>query len=105
MLSCAARSGFLPCLASLLICLQHIACANASTWVFVACSHGAESRIRTYVNGCPQASDQNPFELHVIIIDYLMFNWRPFVVHLTETINEQVRRIGSGRIQIGSLTD
>lgn len=32
----------------------------------------------------------NPFEIHLIILDTSLANWRPYIVYLTEQITEHV---------------
>lgn len=32
----------------------------------------------------------NPFEIHLIVLDNLLANWRPYIIYLTEKIAEQV---------------
>jgi hypothetical protein len=32
----------------------------------------------------------NPFEVHLLLLDTAMANWRPYLVHMTTEINEQV---------------
>ena len=34
----------------------------------------------------------NPFEIHLILLDSALANWRPYIVGLTEQITKQVCR-------------
>ena len=34
--------------------------------------------------------ESNPFEIHLIVLDNVLANWRPYIIYLTKKITEQV---------------
>ncbi|KAI4159818.1 MAG: hypothetical protein LQ342_006236 [Letrouitia transgressa] len=56
--------------------------------------------IRIYIKSCRDLSNINPFEIHVIIIDVALANWRPYITYLTEEITKQ-----SDKILVASVND
>lgn len=64
--------------------------ANSSTWVFVAIPKRTKLSLGRYVRGSSDLTALNPFETHLIILDTILANWRPYIVYLTERINEHV---------------
>ena len=65
---------------------------KSSTWVFIAPSQRAQFRLDEYVQCC-EVRDTNPFEIHVLLLDTALSNWRQYMVYLTVETNE---RVGSG---------
>ena len=61
-----------------------------STWLLVAPSKGTKQSVETYVKQSSDLSTLNPFEIHLLILDGSLANWRPYIVYLTEKITEQV---------------
>ena len=66
----------------------------ASTWILISASQRAKLSIDRYVKSCREMSSMNPFEIHLIILDAALANWRPFIVGLTEDITLQVWMTG-----------
>lgn len=64
--------------------------ANTSTWVLVASSRRTKRSVGKYVRGSSDLTALNPFEIHLIILDTSLANWRPYIIYLTEQITEQV---------------
>lgn len=62
----------------------------ASTWVLISASQRAEQCIDRYVKSCVDLSPLNPFEIHLILLDTIIANWRPYIVSLTDRIRQQV---------------
>ena len=65
---------------------------RASTWVMVAASKSLETNIDRYVRSCTDIPQLNPFEIHVLILDNALVNWRQCILHLTERATQQVRK-------------
>jgi len=63
---------------------------KSSTWVMIAPSQKVELRIERYIKSCDDVANHSPFEFHIIILDTVLANWRPFIIHLTESITKQV---------------
>lgn len=63
---------------------------EASTWILIAASSKTEVCLDRYIKSCRDLSNINPFEIHVIIIDVALANWRPYITYLTEEITKQV---------------
>jgi hypothetical protein len=63
---------------------------GASTWAFVAISQRAEERLDMYLRTAGSMDDLNPFEIHLLLLDTAMANWRPYMVYLTAETNKQV---------------
>ncbi len=66
------------------------ASSMASTWVLIAASRRAELSIDRYIKSCVDMAALNPFEIHLIVLDTALANWRPYIVSLTERITQQV---------------
>ena len=64
---------------------------NTPTWMLVAASKRTKRSVRKYVEGSSNLTALNPFEIHLIILDTSLANWRPYIIYLTEQITEQVR--------------
>lgn len=62
----------------------------ASTWVMVSASRRAERCIDRYVKGCVDLAPLNPFEIHLILLDTVLANWRPYLISLTDRIRQLV---------------
>jgi hypothetical protein len=63
---------------------------GSSTWILVTPSEAALLRLGRYVKSCQDLSLRNPFELHLLLLDTALANWRPYMVSLTESVNNQV---------------
>ncbi len=72
---------------------QYITDDKSSTWIMISLSQKTQLRIDRYIKSSPNAADLSPFELHLIILDSALANWRPFIISLTESITQQVRSI------------
>lgn len=56
----------------------------------ISASQRAEQCIDRYVRSCVDLSPLNPFEIHLILLDTMIANWRPYIVSLTDRIRQQV---------------
>ena len=63
---------------------------RSSSWVVVSASSDAESGIDRYIKSEGDLTALCPFELHLLIVEHALSNWRPYIAHLTEDISEQV---------------
>ena len=64
---------------------------KSSTWVMVSPSEKTEVCLDGYIQKCGDMTLLNPFEIHLLVLDTLLANWRPYIVDLTERITQQVR--------------
>ena len=69
---------------------------KSSTWIMISASEKTELCLDRYVRSCTDLAGLNPFEIHLIILDTALANWRPYIVDLTERIMEQVRLVFPG---------
>ena len=58
----------------------------------IAASERTQSSLDHYVGSCTDLASLNPFEIHVLVLDSALTNWRPYIIALTEEITHQVRR-------------
>ncbi|KAL9119693.1 MAG: hypothetical protein Q9187_003752 [Circinaria calcarea] len=66
---------------------------QSSTWVLIAASTSAQLHLDRYIKSSDSLATLNPFEIHLIILDTALANWRPYIVDLSEKITEQSDRI------------
>lgn len=64
---------------------------ESSSWVMIAASKRTETSLDRYIESCEDIAQLNPFEIHLIVLDTALANWRPYIVDLTERITQQVR--------------
>ena len=64
--------------------------SRSSSWVFIAPSVDVEEHLGLYMRDSSDLGASNPFEFHLIFLDVSLATWRPYIVHLTETIKQQV---------------
>lgn len=77
---------------------------NSSSWVMIAPSKRTETSLDRYIKSCENIAQLNPFEIHLIVLDTALANWRPYIVGLTEKITQQVRTISNVPSSISILT-
>ncbi|KAL9119592.1 MAG: hypothetical protein Q9187_003855 [Circinaria calcarea] len=70
--------------------LLRLIAEQCSTWVLIAASGSAEARLEKYIKTFDSLAGLNPFEIHLIIFDTALANWRPRIVDLTEKVTAQV---------------
>lgn len=63
---------------------------DVSTWVMISASQKMETCMDRYVKSLRSVSAPNPFNVHVLLFDTALANWRPFIISLTQKINKQV---------------
>jgi len=57
----------------------------------IAASKRTKRSLDRYVRSCNNLASLNPFEIHVIVLDTALENWRPYIIALTERVMQQVR--------------
>ena len=68
---------------------------KSSSWVIIAASKRTETSLDRYIKSCEDIAQSNPFEVHLIVLDTALANWRPYIISLTERITQQVRPIST----------
>lgn len=63
---------------------------KASTWIIISASTLIEDSLNGYIKNSEDLSALNPFEIHVILLDTALGNWRSYIIFLTEEISKQV---------------
>jgi hypothetical protein len=71
---------------------QYRATTRSSTWLTIALSQRAQSRLDSYIRVSGDLSRYDPFELHLLLLDTATTNWRPYLVDMAAQTNEQVSR-------------
>ncbi|KAL2049176.1 hypothetical protein ABVK25_010526 [Lepraria finkii] len=67
--------------------------SNSSTWVLISASKKTEEILDSYMGGCGGYASVNPFEIHLLILDTALTNWRRYIVDLTDKIRKQSDRV------------
>lgn len=70
----------------------------------IAPSKSAETSLDRYIKSCKDIAQLNPFEIHLIVLDTALANWRPYIIGLTERITKQVRTILTTLSSVFTLT-
>ena len=83
---------------------QHRFKTGSSSWVIVAASSDTESSIDQYIKSTGDLISQCPFEMHLLIIESALSNWRPYIAHLSKVISMQVWNILSILVRDSSRT-
>ncbi|MCJ1242727.1 hypothetical protein MMC14_010736 [Varicellaria rhodocarpa] len=66
---------------------------ESSTWVLISASDSAHRRLDRYIKSSTNITTLNPFEIHLILLDSALENWRRYIVDLTEKITQQSDRV------------
>ena len=64
----------------------------------ISASTKIKNSLKEYAKSSENLSALNPFEIHVIILDTALGNWRSYLIYLTEEISKQVWQIKSDNI-------
>lgn len=56
----------------------------------ISASKRAELCLDRYIKSSGNIPEPNPFEVHLVLLDTALANWRPYIVDLTERITRQV---------------
>lgn len=73
---------------------------GSSTWIVVSASGNTESSIDRYIKSAGDLTEHCPFDMHLLIIEAALSNWRPYIFHLRDEILDLVsffRQVGSVR--------
>ena len=70
---------------------KYTAADKSSSWIMIAASERTRSSLDLYVRSCTDLASFNPFEIHVLVLDSALANWRSYIIELTERITSQVR--------------
>lgn len=62
----------------------------ASAWMFVALTQPTTDCISKYLQNSTDQAKASPFELHVLLLNVVMSNWRAYFVHLSAKTHELV---------------
>ena len=65
--------------------------SQKSTWLFVSLCEAAQKRINEYVQCCGEEPALHPFDIHFILVDIAVTQWRPYLVELTKDVEDHVR--------------
>jgi len=60
----------------------------SSTWIFVTLPKLAEGRLEDYLRTCSRTSAPNSFDIHLLLLDTVTANWRPYLVDLSAEIDK-----------------
>ena len=71
---------------------KYMAADRSSSWIMIAASERTQSSIDLYIRNCTDLASFNPFEIHVLVLDSALSNWRSYIIDLSERITYQVRR-------------
>ena len=74
------------------ICHKYTACDRSSSWIMIAASERTKSSLDLYIRNCTDLASLNPFEIHALVLDSALTNWRSYIIDLTKRITHQVRR-------------
>lgn len=58
----------------------------------IAASERTQVSLDRYAASCTDVVSLNPFEIHVLVLDSALANWRSYLIVLTEQVTHQVRR-------------
>lgn len=59
-----------------------------SVWIFVTPPKLAEGRLEDYLRACSRTSAPSPFDIHLLLLDTVTANWRPYLVDLSAEIDK-----------------
>jgi hypothetical protein len=65
--------------------------SQKSTWLFVSLCEAAQKRINEYVQCCGEEPALHPFDIHFMLVDIAVTQWRPYLVELTKDVEDHVR--------------
>ena len=71
---------------------KYTAADKSSSWIMIAASDRTRTSLDLYAKSCTDLALFNPFEIHVLVLDSALANWRSYIIDLTERITRQVRR-------------
>lgn len=69
---------------------QYTTKTGSSIWLLISVSGLAQARIDEYIEAAGDVQLFDPFEVHLLLVDTAIANWRPYLVNMATDINEQV---------------
>ncbi|KAK4941155.1 hypothetical protein LTR10_018828 [Elasticomyces elasticus] len=82
---------------------RYVTSSNTSTWTYIALTKRCEVRLKGYLGGVDGGGISNPFEIHLLLLDMAVANWRPYLVWLTAEINERADKVIVSSVEGDSL--
>ena len=61
----------------------------------ISASEPTEVALDRYIRSCTDLASLNAFEIHVIVLDNALANWRPYIIDLTERVTQQVYQVAT----------
>ncbi|KAH8749439.1 hypothetical protein BGZ57DRAFT_861392 [Hyaloscypha finlandica] len=76
------------------------------TWVFISASKQAETKAIEYIDrfGINRSSSTTPFDLHLILLEVALANWRWYIKSLVERTTEHSSRVIAATVGKGKLS-
>ena len=76
------------------------------TWVFISASKQAETKVIEYIDrfGINRPSSTTPFDLHLILLEVALANWRWYIKSLVERTTEYSSRVIAATVGKGKLS-
>lgn len=78
---------------------------NSSTWILVSAPLKIETCIDRYVQSVSNFHEVDPFELHVLILESVLTNWRPYIMYLAQKISQSADLFSVASIDDGHPID
>jgi hypothetical protein len=66
---------------------------GGATWIFITLSKHAQSRIDDYVVEESQLQTADPMDIHLLVLDTALSNWRPYLVDLSTEVDEHTVQV------------
>jgi hypothetical protein len=67
-------------------------------WIFIAAPKEIEPRIDSYIKKCSLAAVENPFAMHLILIETALAGWRWYLIDLNKRVQTQTEEISAADI-------
>lgn len=64
--------------------------SESSKWLFVAATLLIRGQVNAYSELSPSPRDQDPFVLHLLIVNTVVASWRRYLIYLAEEVRKQV---------------
>lgn len=69
---------------------KYKAATQSSTWVLISASSVALENLDRYIKAAKTVYCLDPFEIHLILLDTALANWRLYLISITEKISDMV---------------
>ncbi|KAI9801453.1 MAG: hypothetical protein M1833_002685 [Piccolia ochrophora] len=87
---------------------RHCPSTNENIWILIAPSKSMETKMNSYLERLSESFQLVPFEMHLVLIDCAIANWRRYMAELTEEINQQSDMVvlaNVGKEKLGTSID